>query len=115
LSFKTTEIEPVQPFASVAVTLYIPAVSPFMLAPFAPVLHTKLYGATPPVALTVIAPFCAPQSALVVVEEIVIVEVTTLMVTDWIVVQPFASVAVTLTTPAADTVMEGVFAPVDHE
>jgi hypothetical protein len=30
-------------------------------------------------------------------------------------VQPLAFVAVTLTAPAAVTVMEGVFAPVDHE
>jgi hypothetical protein len=60
------------------------------------VLHTKLYGAAPPVALTVIAPFDAPQFALVVVDAIVIVEVAPLMVTDSIVVQPFASTAVTV-------------------
>jgi hypothetical protein len=59
------------------------------------VLHTKLYGAAPPAALTAIAPFDAPQFALVVVEAIVIVEVAPLMVTDSIVVHPFASTAVT--------------------
>jgi predicted N-formylglutamate amidohydrolase len=36
-------------------------------------------------------------------------------VTDADPLQPFASVAVTLTAPAVDTVIEGVFAPVDHE
>jgi hypothetical protein len=60
------------------------------------VLHTKLYGAAPPVALTVIAPFDAPQFALVVVDAIVIVEVAPLMVTDTEVWQLLASVTDTV-------------------
>lgn len=46
----------VQPFASVAVTVYVPAVRLLMLAPLAPVFQVNVLDPVPPVAETEIEP-----------------------------------------------------------
>ncbi len=45
--------EPVQPFVSVAVTLYVPAVLTLIVEVVAPVLHEKLYAGDPPLGVAV--------------------------------------------------------------
>ncbi len=50
----------VQPFASVTVTVYVPAVNPVAVAAVCPPVQAYVYGAVPPLAVTVAAPVLAP-------------------------------------------------------
>ena len=45
-----------QPFASVAVTVYVPADKPLFVAPTVPFDHRYVYPAVPPTAATVVEP-----------------------------------------------------------
>ena len=60
--FVTTTVEvDVQPFASVAVTVYEPAVRFEIVSFVDELLHTYVYPGVPPVALTEALPSAAPQ------------------------------------------------------
>ena len=50
----------VHPFASVTVTLYVPAGKPVKSSPVDPLLHTQLYAAVPPLTVKLIDPVEAP-------------------------------------------------------
>ena len=56
----------VQELASDTVTVYVPAVTPVMLAVVAALLHAKVYGAVPPVPLAVADPSLPPLQLTVV-------------------------------------------------
>jgi hypothetical protein len=91
------DCETLQPFASVTVTLYVPAPSAVIELPVLPLLHAYVYGAVPPVTLlTVTRPFVKPQVALVadsVAEDGPVVFETVALVET---VQPLADVTVTV-------------------
>ena len=50
----------VHPLASVTVTLYVPAASALRFCVVAPLLHKYVYGAVPPLAVTVAVPSVPP-------------------------------------------------------
>ena len=50
----------VQELASDTVTVYVPAVTPVILAVVAELLHAKVYGDVPPVALAIADPSDKP-------------------------------------------------------
>ncbi len=62
-----TVAEPVHPLASVAVTVYVPAVKPEMLVPDPPVFHAKVTVPAPPVALAPATPVFPPKQSTCVV------------------------------------------------
>ena len=47
--------------ASVTVAVYVPAISPEMLAVVAPLLQEYVYGAVPPVVVALAVPSAAPK------------------------------------------------------
>jgi hypothetical protein len=54
----------VQPFASVTITVYVPAESPVALDPFPPLGdHAYVYGVVPPVGVTVAEPVLPPKQS----------------------------------------------------
>src|SRR5258708_1990479 len=53
LTVKVPVPEPVQPFVSVTVTLYVPAVLVLIVEVVAPVLHAKLFAPVPPLGVAV--------------------------------------------------------------
>src|SRR6188474_327265 len=53
----------VQPLASVMVTLYVPAPRPLMSSVVAPLLHTKVYGAVPPLTVRSTDPLLVAHAA----------------------------------------------------
>jgi len=92
-------VTPVQPLASVAVTVYTPAARPLTLAPVAPPgLHKYVYGAAPPLADALAAPLAAPKQLTACVADPLTAMAghSTASVYAWLPVQPFASVAVTV-------------------
>ncbi len=60
------------------------------------VFHKKLYGETPPLTVKSAAPFDAPLQVTLVPEIEVTSGVGSVIINDWVSVQPFASVTVTL-------------------
>ena len=59
-----TEVVAVQLLASVAVTVYVPAVKPVVVAEVEPVLQTKVFVPVPPVADAVAVPLLPPKQVL---------------------------------------------------
>ena len=59
-SVTVAEAVVVQPLASVMVTLYVPAISPFISSVVAVLFHSKLYGAVPPVTVKSTVPLLPP-------------------------------------------------------
>jgi predicted RNA methylase len=103
----------VQPFASVAVTAYIPAVRLLIVADVDPVFQRYEYPAVPFDANEVAEPVEAPLHKTFVVEGIDTVKTlgcVTFAVVD--AVHPLASVAVTVYTPAVKLLIVEVVAPV---
>ena len=102
----TTEVLDVQPFTSVAVTLYVPAVRPVAVAEVWPLFHKYVIVPVPPVPVAVAEPFEPPKQLTF--TEVGIVTATAL--TGWVIVtvavsvQPFESVTVTLWLPAESPV-----------
>ena len=98
----TTEVTEVQPFASVAVTLYVPAVKPVAVAEVWPLFHRYVMVPVPPVPAAVAVPSEAPMQETFV--HALIVTATALagcvIVTVAVSVQPLASVTVTVWLPA---------------
>jgi len=94
----------VQPFASVAVTVYVPAVSPVALAEVEPEDQTKVFVPVPPVAEAVADPFDPPlHDTFVGVPTLVVTPVAgCVMVVVSVSVHPLASVTVTVYVPAVN-------------
>ena len=59
-----TLVVDVQLLASVAVTVYVPAVKPVVVAEVEPVLQTKVFVPVPPVADAVAVPLLPPKQVL---------------------------------------------------
>jgi hypothetical protein len=109
----------VHEFASDTVTVYVPAVTPVMLAVVAKVaelvevLHAKVYGDVPPDPLAVADPLLPPlQLMLVFTTELATTAVGSVMVTLDVLVHEFASDTVTVYVPAVTPVMLAVVAKV---
>ncbi len=96
-------IEPtaVQPFASVTVTLYVAALKLVAVGVVCPLFQRYVYAPVPPLGVAVAVPFAPPLQ-----DTFVPVTVTVTPVAGWVimalevVVQPFASVTVTVYVPA---------------
>ena len=105
----------VQELASDTVTVYVPAVTPVMLAVVAVLLHAKVYGAVPPVPLAVADPLLPPlQLMFVFTTEFATNAVGSVMVTLDVVVQELASDTVTVYVPAVTPVILTVVAELLH-
>ena len=95
----------VQPFASVTVTLYVPAPNVFGSSTLSPLDHAYVYDVVPPVTVISILPFSPPlHVGFTTTAAVVVISrppegpvISTLLV----VVQLFASVTVTTYVPAA--------------
>jgi hypothetical protein len=85
----------VQPFASVATTLYAPAASPVFVAVVRPFDHKYVYGLVPPVGVAVAVPFALPHVDCVLLV-VMLNALGCVIVTVLVVTQLFASVIVTL-------------------
>jgi hypothetical protein len=92
-----TEDVSVQPFASVTVTVKVPAESPVMVAPVPELLHAYVYGDVPPEPDAVADP-SEPPLQLTLVEELMlaVTAVGSVIVTDTVSSHPLASVTVTV-------------------
>ena len=93
----TTVATAVQPFASVAVTLYVPAAKPVAIAAVWPLFHRYVIMPVPPVPAAVAEPF-APPKQLTFVEALMLTdtaEAGSEIITVAVSVQPLASVTVT--------------------
>jgi hypothetical protein len=87
----------VQPFASVTVTVYVPAARPVAEEPVPPLgAHEYVYGAVPPEATTVAEPVVPPLQSTFTCEPVVASAGGCVMLNVLVVVQPFASVTVTV-------------------
>jgi hypothetical protein len=107
-----------QPLLSVTVTVYVPADKPEAVAPVPPDgAHEYVYVPDPPVAVTVAEPLLPPLQLTFVCAEIVAVgEPAFVMVTVRVMLQPFASVTVTVYEPAPRPVAVAFVPPVGaHE
>ena len=89
------EPEPVQPFVSVTVTLYVPAVLVLMVEVVAPVLHANVFAPVPPEGVAVsVAGRVLAQTSTFAIETVGFG--STVRVPSPEPVQPFVSVTVTL-------------------
>jgi hypothetical protein len=95
----------VQPFASVTVTVYEPAISPVAVEPVPPEGdHAYVYAPVPPDAITDAEPVFPPLHNTFVCVPAVVIAVGCVMVKVFVVVQPFASVVVHVYVPAHNAV-----------
>ena len=102
----------VQPLASVAVTVYIPAISPVIEEPEPLLLQAKVYPEVPPDAEAEAAPVLPPlQLTFVVFTETASTEGCDIVV-DAVPVHPLLSVTVTVYVPAVNPVAVAEVAPV---
>lgn len=112
-SVNVTDAVVMQPFASVTVTVYDPAISAVAVAPVPPAgAHEYEYGAVPPEAVTVAEPLLPPKQRMF--AELVIVApgppvFATFAVA--VVVHPLASVIVTVYDPAISPVAVAAVPP----
>ncbi len=95
-SVTSTEAVAVQPLASVTVTLYVPAERSVISSVTALLLHTKVYGAVPPVTVKSAAPFVPPLQLTLVATPAAESTVGSVIVTEVVAVHPPASVTVTV-------------------
>jgi hypothetical protein len=87
----------VQPFASVTVTVYVPAQRPVVVAAVPPEgAHEYVYGAVPPEATTVAEPVHWPLQRMFTCEPVVVIAGGCVIVYVLVIVHPFASVTVTV-------------------
>jgi hypothetical protein len=106
----------VHPLASVAVTVYVPAVRLLIVADVDPVFHKYEYPAVPFDATEVAEPVKAPLHNTFVVDGIDIANKLGCVIVALVdVVHPFASVAVTVYVPATRLLIVAVVAPVFHK
>lgn len=112
---KMADVEAVQPFASVTVTVKAPALRPLKSSVVAPFDHKKLWGNAPPDVVKLILPLAKPL-------QLGLVETAAKAKTGgWSIVknftteQPLASVTVTVKLPAPRPLKSSVVAPFDHK
>ena len=86
----------VQLFASVTVTVYVPATRPLAVADVAELLHAKVYGDVPPDPFAVAAPLLPPLQLTGVFEALAANSTGSVMVTLDVLVQELASDTVTV-------------------
>jgi len=109
-------VEAVHPLASVAVTVYVPAVRLLIVADVDPVFHKYEYPTVPFDANEVAEPVEAPLHNTFVVEGIDTVNVVGCEIVAVVdAVHPFASVAVTVYVPIVRLLIVAVVAPVFHK
>jgi len=84
----------IHPVASVTVTVYEPAVKPVILASVEPLLHKYVYGAVPPVAVTLAEPSEPPLHRTSVPEHVATGPFKLFTVLSQVAIHPFASVTV---------------------
>ena len=114
-SVTVDELVEVQPFASVTVTVYVPAATPVIDAVVAVFDHAYVYGDVPPVADAVAPPSDNPLQVMVESTcEAATNTVGSVTVDELVEVQPFASVTVTVYVPADKLLAVAVVAPLDH-
>ena len=102
----------VQPFASVTVTLYVPATNPVAVAVVCPLFQLYVYGDVPPVCEAVACPSFNPlQLTLLSVVALDTKAAGSVIVVLELSVQPFASVTVTEYVPATNPVAVAVVCP----
>jgi hypothetical protein len=87
----------IHPFASVIVTVYVPAVNPPAVTVVCKVgFHEYVYGTVPPAALTVERPLFPPlQVTFTLVKELVMMAGSVITI-EAVAIQPFPSVTVTV-------------------
>jgi hypothetical protein len=106
----------VHPLASVTVTVFTPAVWPIITEVVAVVDHKYVYPEVPPVTVIVAEPVVPPlHNTLLTVVEVASAVTGSAIVSWWVIVQPLASVTVTVLTPAVCPVITEVVAVVDHK
>ncbi len=106
----------VHPFASVTVTIYVPAATPIIDAVVAELLHAYVYGEVPPVADAVAPPSEPPlQETSASTTEEATNDVGSVIVEVVVAVQPFASVTVAVYVPAETPVIDAVVSLLLHE
>jgi hypothetical protein len=94
-----------QAFASVTVTVYVPALSPVAIAPVPPAgAHEYVYPPAPPLATTVADPFAPPEQETFVCEPVVPMADGCVMLNVPVDEHAFASVTVTVHVPAVSPV-----------
>ena len=103
-----------QPFASVTVTPYSPAGTPVSVGPVAPVDQRKAYGPVPPCGTTVALPDAPPKHSTPSEAISAARGPGCVMLTLAVAGQPFASVTVTLYSPAGTPTSDAPVAPVDQ-
>jgi hypothetical protein len=86
----------VQLFASVTVTVYVPATRPLAVADVAALLHAKVYGDVPPDPFAVAVPLLPPLQLTGVFEALAVNIAGSVIVTLDVVVQEFTSDTVTV-------------------
>jgi hypothetical protein len=94
----------VQPFASVIVTLYIPAVSPVIVFAVDPVFQIKLNGPAPAVGLTTIDPLARPQVWCTLLKLLFTAELAPITMVYWL-KHPLLSVTMRLYVPETRLLM----------
>jgi hypothetical protein len=88
---------PVQPFASVTVSVYVPAQRPVAVAEVPPDgAQLYVYAGVPPITVEVMLPLHTPKQETFVTEPEMMIGVGSVMMNVCVVVQPFASVTVTV-------------------
>ena len=106
----------VQPFASVTVTVYVPATKLLFVAVVAEFDHTYVYAGVPPVADATSSPFDPPLiNTLAFIVDVDTNIVGSVITTELVDVAPLASVTVTLYVPATNPVIVAVVAEFDHK
>jgi len=109
-------VDAVHPFASVAVTVYVPIVRLLIVAVVAPVFHKYEYPPVPLDATEVAEPVEAPlHNTFVVVGIDIANKLGCVIVADVDDVHPLASVAVTVYVPAVRLLIVAVVDPVFHK
>ena len=95
------EVTVEQPFISVIVTLYVPAIRLFKFCVSAPPVQLYVYGAVPPLTVSVTEPLLPPLQLTFVVAVVALSDaIGWVIVAALIVEHPFISVIVTLYVPA---------------
>ena len=112
-----TEATEVQPFASVPVTVYVPAARPVLEAVVRPLDHKNPTAPVPPVEDAVAAPVELPKQRTLVCEPMLTLSAAAGcdIVTLEIELHPLTSVPVTVYVPAARPVLAAVVRPFDHK
>ena len=105
----------VHPLASVAVTVYVPAASPVMVAPVPLLLQANVFVPVPPVALAVADPSETPLQLASVPDMDADTAVGSVTTDVAVSVHPLASVTVIVYVPAVNPVTIEDVPPVFHE